>query len=278
VVVADVIDYDYGQTQPILAGAVSGDDYQAAPPDTAAGRASAFNPRRTEAKRVVAQPEEIPRRPRSRRKMLIGATVLVLVVLAGLAVGREIVRNNYYVTQHDGTVSIMRGVQGSFLGYQLQEPYLLGCLNERNDLSLISAGQSRDNLDCRMLNVNDMRPSERAQIIAGLPSGSLDNAIGQIEELARSSILPTCPTRTPPPPTPTATPPAPAPGLSESPSPAPETPTDPNSTAPSPNRGPLPGPAPETPTTVTAPPSPSPTATALPPPPSQPGKTCRTVS
>ena len=60
VVVADVVDYDYGQTQPILAGAVSGDDDQAAPPNTAAGRASAFNPRRTEAKRVVPQPEEIP--------------------------------------------------------------------------------------------------------------------------------------------------------------------------------------------------------------------------
>ena len=60
VVVADVIDYDYGQTQPILAGAVSGDDDQVAPPDTAAGRASAFNPRRNEAKRVVPQPEEIP--------------------------------------------------------------------------------------------------------------------------------------------------------------------------------------------------------------------------
>ncbi len=59
VVVADVIDYDYGQTQPILAGAVSGDDDQVAPPNTAAGRASAFNPRRNEAKRVVPQPEEI---------------------------------------------------------------------------------------------------------------------------------------------------------------------------------------------------------------------------
>src|SRR4029078_4559833 len=108
---------------------------------------------------------------------------------------------------------------------QLQEPYLLGCLNDRNDLSLISAGQSHDNLDCRMLNVNDMRPSERAQIIAGLPSGSLDNAIGQIEELARSSVLPTCPTRTP---TPTAAPPPPPPGPLESPSPAQETPTGPN--------------------------------------------------
>jgi protein phosphatase len=52
--------------------------------------------------------------------------LLVLFVLAGLAVGREIVRNNYYVTQHDGTVSIMRGVQGSFLGYQLQEPTFSG--------------------------------------------------------------------------------------------------------------------------------------------------------
>jgi PPM family protein phosphatase len=274
VVVADVVDYDYGQTQPILAGAVSGDDDQP-PPDTAAGRASAFNPRRTEAKRVVAQPEEISKPPRSRRKMLIAVVVLILVVLAGLAIGREIVRSNYYVTQHDGTVSIMRGVQGSFLGYQLQEPYLLGCLNERNDLSLISAQQSRDSLDCRMLNVNDMRPSERAQIIAGLPSGSLDNAIGQIEQLARDSVLPTCPTRTPPPPPPPTAAPAP-PGTPQSRGPAPETPTDPSSPPGSPTRGPLPGPAPETPTTVTAPPTP--TATALPPPPSEPGETCRTVS
>ena len=151
VVVADVIDYDYGQTQPILAGAVSGDDDQAAPPNTAAGRASAFNPRRNVAKRVVPQPEEplgeaAVTAPDDHRRGL-----LVLVVLAGLAIGREIVRSNYYVTEHDGTVSIMRGVQGSFLGFALQEPYLLGCLDARNELSLISAGESRDNLDCRML-------------------------------------------------------------------------------------------------------------------------------
>src|SRR6185312_4950487 len=143
----------------------------------------------------------------------------------------------------------------------LQEPYLLGCLNDRNDLSLISAAQSNDNLDCRMLNVNDMRPSERAQIVAGLPSGSLDNAIGQIEQLARDSVLPPCPTRTTPPPTPTAAPPPP-PSAPESQGPAPETPTDPNSPQESPARGPLPGPAPETPTTITAPPTP--TVTALP--------------
>lgn len=143
----------------------------------------------------AAPPHTSTRTPRPRRRMIIAAALVVLVVLvvlAGLAIGREIVRSNYYITQHDGTVSIMRGVQGSFLGVALQEPYLLGCLNARNELALISVGQSSDNLDCRMLGVNDIRPSERAQVIAGLPSGSLDNAISQIEELVRSSVLPTC--------------------------------------------------------------------------------------
>ncbi|MFL6081900.1 MAG: PP2C family protein-serine/threonine phosphatase [Mycobacterium sp.] len=285
VVVADVIDYDYGQTQPILAGAVSGDDDQVAPPNTSAGRASAFNPRRNEVKRVVPQPEEPARKPRSRRRMIIAAVLLVLVVLAGLAVGREIVRSNYYVTEHDGTVSIMRGVQGSFLGLALQEPYLLGCLNARNELSLISPDESPARLNCRMLGVNDMRPSERAQVIAGLPSGTLEDAIAQINELARSSVLPTCAPRTP---TPTSTT-APTPHLPETPvnpgipesggnTPAPETPTTVTAPAPAP---PAP-PPPETPPPAAPPPSPSPspqpTVTALPPPPPEPGTNCREVS
>src|SRR5690242_5170244 len=57
VVVADVVDYDYGQTQPILAGAVSGEEDQSTLPNTAAGRASAINPRKEVAKRVPAQEE-----------------------------------------------------------------------------------------------------------------------------------------------------------------------------------------------------------------------------
>ena len=209
--------------------------------------------------------------------MYIAAAVVVLLVLAGLAVGREIIRSNYYVTEHEGIVSIMRGVQGSFLGYPLQEPYLLGCLNARNELSLISAGQTSDNLGCRLLAVADMRPSERAQVIAGLPSGSLDDAIRQIEELSRSSVLPVCAPRTTtrqPAPSPTTSPGAPPPATT---GPAP-TPT------PSPRPGATPGPAPETPRTVTSPapapppPPPPPTVTALPPPPPQPGTNCREVA
>jgi len=290
VVVAEVVDYEYGQTQPILAGAVSGNDDQSAPPNTAAGRASAFNPKRNVAKRVVPQPEEPPAQPRSRRPIVIAAAVVVVVVLAGLAIGREIVRNNYYVSDHDGTVSILRGVQGSFLGVSLQEPYLLGCLNARDELSLISANQPLDSLGCGLLAVEDMRPSARAQVIAGLPSGSLDDAISQIEELARSSVLPVCVPPTPtsaapstasatPPPSllPTTTPSTPRspenPGSSDggpdtrAPA-APRTVT--NSPTPTPTPTPTPSPSPSPPT--------SQTVTALPPPPPEPGTNCREVS
>ncbi len=278
VVVADVVDYDYGQTQPILAGAVSGDDDQTAPPNTAAGRASAFNPRRNEPKRVVPQPAEPPAKPRSRRRMIVAAVLLVLAVVAGLAIAREIVRNNYYVAEHDGTVSIMRGVQGSFLGYSLQEPYRLGCLNDRNELSLIGADENHDGLGCRLMAVDDMRPSERAQVVAGLPGGTLDEAFAQIGELARSSVLPVCAPRTATR-TPTTT--------------APRPPTPTSDAPPSPSARPGASPAAETPTTVAAPPgspvppppapgsprpTPSPTVTALPPPPPEPGTNCRAVS
>jgi PPM family protein phosphatase len=302
VVVADVVDYDYGQTAPILAGAVSGNDDDVAPPNTAAGRASAFNPKRTAAKRVVPQIETPLKKPRSRRRMIIAAALLVLVVFAGLAVGREIIRSNYYVTENAGTVSIMRGIQGSILGYSLQEPYLLGCLNERNELSQISYGQPVDSLGCRLMGLQDLRPSERAQVAAGLPAGSLDDAINQLRELARSSLLPLCapqpaaptttPTPAPPPPPPAPATPGtsgrPSPTPSGTPVPSPAAPTESATPAPSPTGPPTlsaPAPAPATSATPPAPlsvtppaPPPSPTVTTLPAPPPKPGTDCRAAA
>lgn len=282
VVVADVVDHDYGgQTQPILAGAVSGDDDHVAPPNTAAGRASVINPRPNVAKRVVPEPEPPPK-PRSRKRLFIAAALVLLLVLAGLAVGREIIRSNYYVSAYNGTVAIMRGIQGSILGYRLQEPYLLGCLSDRNELSQISYGQATASLGCQLMRLQDLRPSERAQVSAGLPAGSLDNAINQLRELSRGSLLPPCPPPAPPaPPTPVATP-------SPAPSPAPS----PRSSAPGPTSAPRPTtPAPSTPapsasespsvatdSPLPATPSPSPTVTQLPPPPPKPGVDCRAAA
>jgi protein phosphatase len=214
VVVADVVDYDLGQTQPILAGAVSGDDDQIAPPDTSAGRASAIDPRRAAiAQRVVAEPDSPNKRPRSWRRTMIVAAVLVLLVVVGLIIGRTIIRSNYYVTANAGTVVIMRGIQGSLLGYHLQEPHLLGCVSQRNELSLISVGQSPNG--CRLLRVDDLDKSGRTQVAGGLPAGSEDDAISQIRKLVQQSLLPVCASpapQQPPPPVPPAFPPVPPPG------------------------------------------------------------------
>jgi PPM family protein phosphatase len=272
VVVADVVDYDYGQTQPILAGAVSGEEDQLTLPNTSAGRASAIGPRKEATKRVVSQ-EETTSRPRwPRRKMFIFITLVVLLVLAGLAIVRTVIRSNYYVAEYNGMVSIVRGIQGSMLGMSLHEPYLVGCLNGRNELSLISYSQSGSHLDCRLMRLQDLRPAERAQVQAGLPGGTLDDAIGQLRELSANSLLPACPP-------PRATSPPGGPTTSGTAEPSVTAPTTSSGTSPS---SPIPTSTPaNTPPAApasTSPPNTSQTVTALPPPPPQPGIDCRAVT
>ncbi len=58
--------------------------------------------------------------------MLIAAVLLVLVLVGGLAIGREIIRNNYYVAEHDGTVVDHAGCAELLSRYlALQEPFLV---------------------------------------------------------------------------------------------------------------------------------------------------------
>ena len=248
VVVADVVEHDFGgQTQPILAGAVSGADDDLAPPNTAAGRASAITPKPPAAKRVVTEPDP-PVIPKSRRRALLAAILVPLVVLAGIGVGYGIIRGYYYVGASGNNVAIMRGVQGSFLGIRLQEPFQLGCLSDRNELSQISYGQADTPLNCELMRLEDLRPSERAQVSAGLPAGSLDSAIGQLRELARGSLLPVC-----------APPPRPRPAVAATLVPR-SGPTSPGTSA----------------TTTT--PAPPTSALPLPPPPQKPGVDCRSAA
>ncbi len=279
VVVADVVDHDYvGQTQPIIAGAVSDDDDRStAPPNTAAGRAAAIAPRQPVEKKVVPEPEPPPK-PKSRVRMVIIAALLALLVLAGLGVGYKIIRSYYYVSADGDTVAIMRGIQGSILGVRLQSPYLLGCINERSELSQISYGKQDAELGCELMRLQDLRPSERAQVTAGLPAGSLDEAIGQLRQLAAGSLLPPC---APPPrqrsaPSPASPSPATPSLASPSPSPASPSPASPSSATPSPDSSPSPA-APTSSAASSPAPKPAPT-TALPNPRQQPGTDCRAVA
>jgi PPM family protein phosphatase len=254
VVVADVVDYDYGPTQPIIAGAVSGDfddQDQLTRPNTSAGRASAINPPKNVVKRVLPQVDAFTRPRRSRRRMAIGAALVVLLVLAALAIGRTIIRNYYYVAEFNGTVSIMQGIQVSILGVPLHQPYSRGCLNSRNQLSVIRYGQTGGN--CQPMKLSDLAESARAQVAAGLPVGTLEQAVAQLRRLSTESLLPPCPpARAQSPPTAT---PQTAPTTSQPPEPGASAPEQP----------------PASPSSTPA----APTVTALSPPPPQPGTDCR---
>jgi PPM family protein phosphatase len=205
VVVADVVDYDYGQTQPILAGAVSGeDDHYATLPNTSAGRASAINPRKEVAKRLPPHADTASRPRWSRRRLTLVIAVVVLLMLAGLAIGRWIITNNYYVAEYAGKVSIVRGIQGSLLGISLHEPYLVACVNAHNELSLISYGQPGGHNDCQLMTLQDLSPAGHAQVQAGLPGGTLDQAESQLRKLLADSLLNCPPPRATSPPGPSS--------------------------------------------------------------------------
>lgn len=295
VVVADVVDFGIGQTQPILAGAVSGEDDQSAPPNTAAGRASAFNPKRAEqtAKRPAVAPEPPARKKGSKRKIVIVAVLLVLLLLAGLFVGRYFIRSNYYVAEQDGSVYIMRGFDTSILGVSLAEPFRVGCLDSRGVLQI--KGATEDLGDCVPLQVADLRESERTSVTDGLPAGGEDEAVAQLTKLVRDGLLPVClatpfpggpttpvtPSSTQAPPQPTTSPATPnTESPRNTPPSEPRDPTEPQS----PRQPDEDTASPESPASPTSqPPSApattsSPTPTSLIPPPQEPGTNCRAAA
>jgi PPM family protein phosphatase len=170
-----------------------------------------------------------------------------------LAIGRTVIRNYYYVAEYNGAVSIMQGIQVSVLGVPLHQPYSQGCLNSRNQLSVIRYGQAGNNHDCQPMKLSDLAQSARAQVAAGLPAGTLEQANAQLRRLSTESLLPPCPparAQSPP----TSTPPPAAPTIQ---------PSQPGASYP------------EQPPASSSPTPAAPTVTALSPPPPQPGTDCR---
>ncbi|TSD99219.1 serine/threonine-protein phosphatase [Skermania sp. ID1734] len=218
VVVADVIDLDYGQSHPIVAGAASGDGDDHAPaPNTAAGRAAALRRPAAQPQRAVAAPPPPERKSHKLRWSLV-ALAIIIVVIVGLLITAKMVRSNYYVGADNGRVAILRGVPGSVLGYSLQAVDKLGCISKTGTLELV--GTDEQHASCTTFKVEDLQPSARAQVNAGLPSGSYSDARSQMDRLAKYDLLPVCRKPEPAPTTPLPPPGPPAPPPPETSSPA----------------------------------------------------------
>ncbi|AVH21467.1 PP2C family protein-serine/threonine phosphatase [Nocardia cyriacigeorgica] len=249
VVVADVIDLDYGQSHPIVAGAASGQDEDTPPPNTAAGRAAAMRPPRAAPRRAASAPEPPPAAKSHKLRWILLAVALVAAVGVGLLVGYKMIRSNYYVGADNDRVVVMRGLPGSILGYSIHEVDLVGCVAADGKLTLVGADADLP-ADCRELKVEDLKQTGRDQVDKGLPPGSLDKAKDQMAVLADRELLPPCDTKSsvpqpgvvappvvpptaPAPTTTTAPPPAPAPnGEGAPPASATPTPAPPTTTAP----------------------------------------------
>jgi protein phosphatase len=194
VVVADVVDFDYGPTQPILGGAVSGvDDEASEPPNTSAGRASVISPRRGPPKPPEPEPET-PKKKRPVRRYVIAAVCLVVLLIVGLIVGAFFIRSYYFVAVRDDTVWIMRGVPG----YPLQQQYRQACLDDHGEVL------QGEQAPCKPLRVQDLNKSGQALLSSGFKADSFDETLSQLRRLVKDNLLP-CPGPQPATPTPGGT-------------------------------------------------------------------------
>jgi protein phosphatase len=218
VVVADVIDVDYGQSHPIVAGALS-DEEDAPRPNTAAGRAAAMRPPQAAPRRPAAPPQPLARK-RNPAVWIVGAVVLIAVLMVGVYVGYRLIRSNYYVSADNGHVAVFRGLPGTFLGMSVHEVDQLACA----DGNLVAPAEQGS---CTPLEQRDLRQDLREKVSAGLPSGSRDEARKQVQELAKGLMAP-CAEPQSGPITTSAEPPRPAgPGQPALPPPGPAQPAPP---------------------------------------------------
>jgi PPM family protein phosphatase len=229
VIVADVVDIDFGEDAPIVGGAAGdGSEPDQLPPDSAAARASVTTLPRVAPQRI--EPRAEPPAPKRRgRTALVVLAVLIVLVAAG-ALGRLFVMQQYYVSaqgpSEDADVMIYQGVRGSVLGIPLQ--------------SVREGSCPRAAQDCRPIRLQDLQEDARSAVRTGIQStDGLAGAEGIVRRLRATKLLPVCP-----PPAP-ATPPAGngqpgKPGASGQPAangqPGADPNTDPNATGPLPHQ------------------------------------------
>jgi PPM family protein phosphatase len=245
VIVADVVDVEFGEDAPIVAGA-AGNGIEEPQPDSSAARASAA----TRPPPRPVMPMTPPPQPQARRPwlrpLLVTCSVLVLLA-ATVALGRWWILNQYFIGVNDANdVVIFQGLEGSVLGISLHQQVEGSCLGTAPP-------------QCTQITINDLQVAQRSDVINGISaSGGLESARQAMLRLRMTALLPEC---VKPQQTSAVSPPSPAP------------PPTASSTAAAPSSNPSP-PS----TSSAAPETSSPDATPLHAQEQKPGVTCRTVN
>ncbi|MDT7805132.1 MAG: family protein phosphatase, partial [Actinomycetota bacterium] len=206
VIIADVVDVDFGEDAPIVGGAAGDGSDERHQGDSPAARARALTQPPPQPRPELPQPTVDPKAKRRKRFRWLAGALVVLVVLAAAAIAtRYFVLSQYYVGEGaDQEVVIYRGVPGSILGI---------------DLHTYEQGSCPPNQVCTdKLRVNQLQEDARLAVQNGVKKDSLDDARKYIDDFLQlhkrlNNCAPagTQPSPTPTPPaTPTTTPSAPA--------------------------------------------------------------------
>ncbi|MCE6997042.1 protein phosphatase 2C domain-containing protein [Saccharothrix sp. S26] len=182
VVVADVVDVDFGEDAPIVGGAAGDGSEDPPPPDSPASRASSITGPRPVPPRVEPMPPPDPRRSRGNRLKALALVVFLLLLLVAAGLGtRWYVLRQYYVGAGDnGEVSVFRGVTGSVFGFDL---------HRKVEGSCPPGAQA-----CEPITVDDLKVATRDVVRNGITDvDGLEGAREAIRRLRTEQTLPFCP-------------------------------------------------------------------------------------
>jgi PPM family protein phosphatase len=186
VIIADVVDVDYGDDVAIVGGAAGDGSTDQPPPDSPASRAGAITAPRTPPPQPMAQVAPTPDpKARNRKRVRLLVWVVAVLIVLGLGAGGTVwwVLGQYYVgATDDNRVVIFQGVRGGpVLGIPLHRVAENSCLEP-----------TRQN--CQPLTLDALQESAREDVRKGvIPENSgVDGARDVVKRLWLGSLLPPC--------------------------------------------------------------------------------------
>lgn len=179
VVVADVVDTEYGESRPIIGGAAGTDDQAGYVPNTKtpAGRAAALRPPAEPPARPRLSNDDVPAKPRSKwRWPIVGLIVLVIIVaiISAFLLIRANTMSKWYVATSDNEIIIKKGTPDSW-----NESDSRVCI-EGETLTHVPYGEKCSE-PTRALTIDDLQGISRDEISKGLSVSDRKDALDRLK-------------------------------------------------------------------------------------------------
>lgn len=184
VIVADVVDVDFGEDAPIVGGAAGDGTEGPPPPDSPASRAGALNPVKPKSPVRIGPEDETPppgsKNQRLVRGLVVGAVAIIVVAALGFATRYWVLRQYYVSVADNGEIAVFQGVRGSVLGVSLHREVEGSC--------------QPDEPNCQPITIDDLKQGARDTVRSGITGlESLNDAQTTILRLRTEQVLPECP-------------------------------------------------------------------------------------